>query len=148
LSRIKIFLVVFVASVASLIVFGYFREGVTYFSLGVSFGLVALSFVIVRYISKHSQTVAIKGDNLILNSMNHKSSVMPIRCVKSAKTRRFLGSCFTTLHYTMDGRSKWVFMITKNCENNPDIVLMEAKDSSKKNKKANHKPGSVITQQA
>ena len=59
-----------------------------------------------------------------------------------------LGLCWTYLRYKIDGRTNWIFIVTSKLEFSPEYYINSAIEVKKENKKANHKPGSVITQQA
>lgn len=127
---------------------GFALEGVTYLTLIVAALSLGITYLVVSFIYKHSQTAALKDDTLILNSMKLRSSVMSVSTVKRVKSRCLLGLCWTYLRYKIDGRTNWIFIVTSKLEFSPEYYINSAIEVKKENKKANHKPGSVITQQA
>ena len=74
--------------------------------------------------------------------------VMSVSTVKKVKSRCFLGLCSTFIRYKVDGRTNWIFILTPKPTTSPEVVINEALELKRENKKANHKPGSVITQHA
>ncbi|MFT6923033.1 MAG: hypothetical protein ACJA1C_002041 [Crocinitomicaceae bacterium] len=148
LSRVKIFLTLFVALVIAALVVIIATSGVTYTTLITVLGASMLSYLIVFYIYSHSQSASLKGDTLIFSSMKKRSAVMSVSTVRKVKSRCFLGLCSTFIRYKIDGRTNWIFILTPKMPTSPEKVINQALELKRENKKANHKPGSVITQQA
>jgi ABC-type multidrug transport system permease subunit len=148
LSRVKIFLTLFVAFVIAALVVIIATSGVTYTTLITVLGASILSYLIVSYIYSHSQSASLKGDTLIFSSMKKRSSVMSVGTVRKVKSRCFFGLCSTFIRYKIDGRTNWLFILTPEMQTSPEKVINQALELKRENKKANHKPGSVITQHA
>lgn len=148
LSRVKIVLVLFVAFVVALLVTIITTSGITYTTLFTVLSASLMAYLIVSYIYSHSQSASLKGDTLILSSMKKRSSVMSVSTVRKVKSRSFLGLCATFIRYKVDGRTNWIFILTPEMQTSPEKVINKALEWKRKNKKANHKPGSVITQHA
>jgi len=148
LSRVKIFLAFFVALVVSSLIAIILISGVTYTTLITAVASSIMAYLIVSYIYSHSQSASLKGDTLIFSSMKKRSSVMSVSTVKKVKSRCFLGLCSTFIRYKIDGRTNWIFILTPEMPTSPEKVINEALELKRENKKANHKPGSVITQHA
>lgn len=148
LSKVKTFLALVIFAVIVTLALVIFFNGVTYLNLFISLGSGILTFIFLSYIYSHSQTAALKGDTLIMNSMKDRSLVMSVSSVKRIKSKCVMGFCWTSIKYTFDGRTNWIFIITSQLETSPKLSILAAIELKKENKKANHKPGSVITQQA
>lgn len=148
LSRVKLFLTLFVTLTISILAALIFISGVTYTTLITAAISSILTYLIVSYVYSHSQTASLKGDTLIFSSMSKRSSVMSVSTIKKVKSRCFIGLCWTFIRYKVDGRTSWIFILTPKMPNSPEKVIIEALELKRKNKKANHKPGSVITQLA
>ena len=73
---------------------------------------------------------------------------MPVGSVKKVKSKSVLGLYWTSIRYKIDGRANWIFIVTQKLKNSPEEIINQALELKRENKKANHKPGSVITQQA
>ena len=146
LSRVKIFLTLFVALVITPVLLAV--AGVTYKTLITVLGALISSYLIVSYICSHSQSASLKRDTLIFNSIKKRSSVMSVGSVSKVKSRCFFGLCSTFIHYKIDGRANWIFILTPEMQTSPEKVINQALELKRENKKANHKPGSVITQHA
>lgn len=148
LSKVKTFLGIFVLVMVFIISFIIITKGITYLTL-IASALSAISaYIFLSYIYSHTHSAALKGDTLILNSMDHKSLVMSVSSVKEIKSRCVMGICWTSIKYIFDGKRGWVFIITNNLTTSPEQSVSDAIELKEENKKANHKPGSVITQQA
>lgn len=148
LSRVKIFLTLFVALVIVALAVIIANAGVTYKTLITVLGALISSYLIVSYICSHSQSASLKRDTLIFNSIKKRSLVMSVGSVSKVKSRCFFGLCSTFIHYKIDGRANWIFILTPEMQTSPEKVINQALKLKRENKKANHKPGSVITQHA
>lgn len=148
LSQVKLFLTLLCVGAIAISAAQIAFQGVTYLSLILTAVYAIICYLVVIYVYRHSQTASIKGDTLILNSMNKRSSVMSIRSVKKVKSQTFLGLKWTLLRYNLDGRIKTIYFVTRKIVADPEKAVKTALASTKKKKKANHKPGSVFAQQA
>ena len=126
LSRVKIFLTLFVALIVSIIALLISTSGVTYTTLITAAVSSVLTYLIVSYIYSHSQSASLKGDTLIFSSMKKRSSVMSVSTVKKVKSRCFLGLCSTFIRYKVDGRANWIYIITLEMPTSPEKVINQA----------------------
>lgn len=126
-----------------------FNKGITWTSLAISGSIGLSTLILVYYLYRHVRSVAIKGDSLILVNLNKKSAVMSLRSIKNVRSKLFLGLQITTIQYKLDGKkdSSVIFSRTRSLPASQESVIKHAIAQVKKSK-ANHKPGSVISQSA
>ena len=149
LSQVKLFLTLFIVATISVVTIAFIFEGITYQSLLFSVAYVAGSGFVMYFVCKHSQTASIKGDSLILNALNKRSTVMSIKGIKKIKARSLLFVYFTSMHYNLDGRMKTIYFVTQSLDSTaPEKTVKIILKDLKGKKKANHKPGSVFAHQA
>lgn len=121
--------------------------GVTFLTLGISVSIMMVCAAICLYIRNKTKAVAVKGDNLILNSFDNRSLVTSLRSIKSVHTSHLLIFHYTSLQFKLDGIDRKTIMINRPwaVEARPDVLIKKAIALSKENreKKANHKLGSV-----
>lgn len=128
--------------------FLYFT-GIEFYTLGLTTGVFALLFLIIFYLNKHSYVVSIKEDTIIHTRSDDRSFVTPVKTISKLKSYNVLGIVFTKYKFNLDGIHKTSLIVSKwaGKEGNPKYIIKNAIQHYKK-EKANHKPGSVITQQA
>lgn len=116
---------------------------ITFTSLGIVAVLTLASIMISHYLKICAKTTTLKGDTIIFNSIDNKSSVTSIRSIRRIKSKSALGIQWTKLNYNLDGVSKSAVILNRiaNGSINPELTLKKALELSKK--KANHKPGPV-----
>ncbi len=121
--------------------------GVTFLSLGISGVIIASSIGLCYLFLKRTKSVAVKGDTLILNSINKQSCVTSLRSIKEVNTNTVLGLHLTRLDYKLDGVNRSTLVVNRSwaVPSTPEQLIKKAIQLSKR-KKANHKPGSVLTQ--
>lgn len=136
------FLITAIAAGSILVYFG-----ITYTTIGVAALMILICSAVCLYIRRKTKAVAVKGDNLILNSFDNRSLVTSLRSIKSIRTTHFLLFHFTSLQFKLDGIDRTTIVINRPwaVEARPDILVKKAIALSKDNreKKANHKLGSV-----
>jgi hypothetical protein len=116
---------------------------ITFTSLAIV-GVVSLAAVLISYYLKVcAKTTTLKGDTIIFNSIDNKSSVTSIRSIRKIKSKSALGIQWTKLNYNIDGTSKSAIILNRMTQGtlNPELTIRKALEISKK--KANHKPGPV-----
>lgn len=116
---------------------------ITFASLGIV-GAVSLAGVFISYYLKVcAKTTTLKGDTIIFNSIDNKSSVTSIRSIRKIKSKSALGIQWTKLNYNLDGTTKSAIILNRIAHStiNPEQTIRKALEISKK--KANHKPGPV-----
>ena len=121
--------------------------GVTFTTVGVAAIMIMVCTAVCLYIRRKTKAVAVKGDNLILNSFDNRSLVTSLRSIKSVRTTHFFLFHFTSLEFKLDGVDRTTIMINRPwaVDDRPDVLVKQAIALSKDNreKKANHKLGSV-----
>jgi len=102
------------------------------------------AFIFYAFCMKKIKSATIKGDTLIVNSLNKKSKVASLRSIKNVKTKSFAGLQLTSLNYSLDGRVENALFIghASYLPFSPENTIKEAVKLSKK-RKANLKPGPV-----
>lgn len=118
--------------------------GLTYPFIGITIGIVLMSFFLIRYLSGKVKETAVKGDTIILKSVDERAIVTSIRSVGHIRSSRFLGIEITSFRFNLDGRIRSALIINR-CSFLPSSAsdfLKKAIELSKE-KKANHKLGSV-----
>jgi len=137
-----VFMVTNLVTISALII----SFGITYMTLGITTFTASFSALIIGYVIKHAQTISIKGGTLITHSMAKRSSVMSLRSIRNVKSKGFFGIEFTTIKYNLDGQNKSTIIINRNnsVPATPERSIKKAIQIYKKEKKANHKPGSVM----
>lgn len=119
-------------------------RGISFEAIAISGGFVFLVTVILYYIRKKTNAVALKGDTIILKDMKDKTCVTSVRSVREITTNSVFGIQWTTLKYKLDGIKRSTFFVNLKwtVSDTPEEVVRKAIDLSSK-KKANHKLGSV-----
>lgn len=120
-----------------------FRELVTTIFFTV---IIFTTFVLIV---KNIYFTSIKGDMIIFQDLWKNSKVTTIESVQRVKTRSLLLSQMSLVSFVLDGKSRKC-LILSNCDKNDPYLeeIIQTYHVQRKNKKANHKPGSVITQPA
>ena len=116
----------------------------TYGLLFFAGAVTGASLTILYYLYRHIQAASLKGDTLILSSLNQKNKVTSVRSIKKVKTSSFLGIQFTDMVYNLDGSNNRAIIITlaSRAAVKPEKFIKKAMQISLK-ERANHKPGSV-----
>ena len=118
--------------------------GLNYLSIVISVVIFSLTLALTRFLTKNIRSTSVKGDTLILTSVDKNSAVTSIRSLKKIKTTNFLGFEITKLNFNLDGRNRSSIIINRQGSYpfTPEHSIRKAYELSKK-QKANHKPGSV-----
>ena len=103
------------------------------------------AIMVTILLKKSAKATSLKGDTIIFNSLDNKSSVTSIRSIRKIRSKTALGIQWTRLSYMLDGvpRSAVILNRIANSRMNPELTLRKALEINKK--KANHKPGPVAT---
>lgn len=135
-----------ICSVSTVLIIGVLLWGmnVSYLSIAISTVIFILAFTLNKYVIKNIRSTSVKGDALILTSINKNSAVTSIRSLQKIESSSFLGFQITKLKYNLDGRNRSSIIINKQGSYpfTPEHSIRKAFELSKK-QKANHKPGSV-----
>ena len=117
---------------------------INFLTLGISIGFFVSAVAFIVYCQKHTKSVAVKGDSLILNSFKKQSCVTSLRSIKAIHTNTFLGIHWTQMSYNLDGVTRYMIVINRSwaVSSTPEKLVKKAIQLSKR-KKANHKPGPV-----
>ena len=144
ISRVKVILFSLIIVVATLNTFLLFSTRITFLNLGIAVTSALLSLGFYLYCQQKIKATVLKGDTLIVKSMNKSSKVASLRSIKSVKTKSMLGLQYTHLSYSLDGRTEEAMFVGKSSylPFSPENTIKEAVKLSKK-RKANHKPGPV-----
>lgn len=120
--------------------------GVTILSLVFCLINLGVCSLFIRSLYKTIRSTSIKGGTIILNTIDHKSTVTSLRSVGSIKSKQFLGMEWTTFKYKLDGQKIYVGILNRSVDLpfNTGTLINKAIVLNKK-EKANHKPGSVAT---
>ena len=51
---------------------------------------------------------------------------MSVGSVSKVKSRCFFGLCSTFIHYKIDGRANWIFILTPEMQTSPEKVINQA----------------------
>lgn len=124
---------------------GLYVAEITFLNLAIAgFLIVFFGFLGYRF-KRNTNSIAIKGDTLILNAPGRPSCVTSIRAISNVQTNSVLGLQMTKLRYNLDGRTRSIKVINRasSVVYSPEQLLKKAMELSKK-QKANHKPGSVL----
>lgn len=132
------------SSLAALTLYGL---GISVLSITLGAALILVPMIMCLRFRRNTRSVVVKGDSLILKNYRKRSLVTSLRSIHKIKTTRLPGIYITRLEYNLDGRNRstlivnrsWVMVAT------PEKLIRKAMKLSQKerNKKANHKPGSV-----
>jgi len=145
LARLKIFIsVLFLlagVTAASLL----FILGIEIYTVAIAGGTFLLPFMIMRYLFSHVYKTSVKKDNLIHTRADNRTLVTSVKSVGNFRTFRFLGWVFTRYTFNVDKINKRAILVTryKAPDQTPKHILEGLREKYKREKKANHKPGSV-----
>ena len=120
--------------------------GINTISISIALFCLITCGITIRSLHKRIRTTSIKGNTIIINSLDNKPVVTSIRSVRSVKSKMFLGFEWTTFKYKLDGQ-KYYSLILNRSNDLPfstETFIKKAIVMSKK-EKANRKPGSVAT---
>ena len=133
-NRLKLFLLLLVITAMGSTALILSILGVTYFTLLLSVGISLFTIGAVCYLRSKVKSTSVKGDALILNSINRTSCVTSILSVKRVKTKSFFGLQWTNVNFKLDGvsRSALFFTIASSVPVRPEISLQKAIRLSKK----------------
>lgn len=111
----------------------------------VNISSVLISFFFIRKMHKLLASAALKGDALILNTIDNKNCVTSIRSIRKIKINKIGNRTITALHYNLDGSSrKAVLVSTLKSTNEPSpSEMIKSAQRYFKNKRQIYKPGSV-----
>lgn len=125
-------LLTLLASAASMYVMG-----LNFISLGISALLLISTIFSSIYFRKHTKSLAVKGDALILNSFDRRSLVTSLRSVRKVRTRQVLGLHITRLDYNLDGRNRSTLVVNRSwaVASTPERLLKKAIALSNKERK-------------
>lgn len=104
-----------------------------------------ISFLVIRNTQKSLASAALKGDALILNTIDNKNCVTTLRSIRKIKTNKIGNRTITALHYNLDGTLKKAVLVSSyenTFESTPSEVIKSAQRYFK-NKRQIYKPGSV-----
>ena len=144
ISCVKTILFSSIILVGSLITFILLSSRLTFLNLGI---VMLLTFTIVGFYlfcQKKIKAAVLKGDTLIVNSMNKSSTVTSLRSINKVRTKSMMGLQLTQLSYSLDGKVESAMFVGKASylPFSPENTIKKAVKLSKK-RKANHKPGPV-----
>lgn len=144
LARLKLFLIVFGLVCFLLLVTLLSIKSPSSVILLVCFTIILTCGAVFAYIIKKLNSAFIKGDSLIINSLNRPSKVTSLRSIRKVNTKSILGISMTKINYSLDGRKNTVRFVGRSraLPIKPNVILNNAIQKSKK-RKANHKPGPV-----
>ena len=144
--RLNTCLIILGISVVVSVSVGLYVSEISFLNLGLAGALVLSTGYFCYRFKNKTNSIAIKGDTLILNAPGKPSCVTSVRAIKDVQTSSFLGVQLTRLKYVLDGRTRFVKVInlSSSVESTPELLIKKAMELSKK-QKANHKPGSVLT---
>lgn len=116
---------------------------ISFSTLGLMVAVTSTALIVSFLLKKSAKATALKGDTIIFNSLDNKSSVTSIRSIRKIRSKTALGIQWTKLNYMLDGvpRSTVILNRIANSGMNPEQTLKKALEINKK--KANHKPGPV-----
>ena len=116
---------------------------ISYSSLGLMFAVSIMAIIVSILLKKSAKSTTLKGDTIIFNSLDNKSSVTSIRSIRKIKSKSALGIQWTKLNYNLDGVPRSTVILNRIADSrmNPELALRKALEINKK--KANHKPGPV-----
>jgi|GEM_PF-2486915 len=142
--KVRVSLLTILLLIASIDFFLLFSSRLTFVKLGVVMLITIAAFIFYAFCMKKIKSATIKGDTLIVNSLNKKSKVASLRSIKNVKTKSFAGLQLTSLNYSLDGRVENALFIghASYLPFSPENTIKEAVKLSKK-RKANLKPGPV-----
>lgn len=102
--------------------------GLSFISLGISATLLIFTILSSMYFRRHTKSLAVKGDALILNSFNRRSLVTSLRSVRKIRTRNVLGLHITRLDYNLDGRNRSTLVVNRSwaVPSTPERLLKKA----------------------
>ena len=115
-----------------------------YLSIAISVVIVCIAFKLFNFVTQNLRSTSIKGDALILTSINKRSVVTSIRSLQKIKSFHFIGLELTKMKYNLDGKECSSIIINREGAYpfSPERSIRKAYELSKK-QKANYKPGSV-----
>ena len=108
--------------------------------------LTVLTLILSLLAFRRFSAASFVGDTLILKSIFSSCSVVTsVNSVKTVQTRTLAGLSFTFVNYVLDGKQQRVIILGRRSDSTwtCEQFILKAKLWSKE-KKANHKPGSVI----
>ena len=140
----KSILIALVVSFLGFTLWNIFNTRLTYSLLFFSAGTTTLFLAAALYLYRHIQAACVKGDAIILKSLDKKYNITPLRSIRKIKTNSFLGVQLTDMVYHLDGTNRRAIIITlaRRAATKPERAIKKAIEISLK-EKANHKPGSV-----
>lgn len=105
-----------------------YAMGMNFLSVGIGAGLLIFAILSSIYFRKHTKSLAVKGDALILNSFNRRSLVTSLRSVRNIRTRQILGLHITRLDYNLDGRNRSTLVVNRSwaVTSTPERLLKKA----------------------
>lgn len=111
----------------------------------INFSFLLISFFFIRKMQKLLASAALKGDALILNTIDNKNCVTSIRSIRKIKTNKIGNRIITALHYNLDGSSRKAVLVStlKNTEEPSPSEMIKSAQRYFKNKRQIYKPGSV-----
>jgi len=144
LKKLRFISLFFLFVVISLSVINAYINGLTYLGILTSGAALILVLGAGCYFQCYAKSTAVKGDNLIINSLSNPSCVTSLRSVRNVRTKSFLGIQWTNLNYNLDGITKKVVILNRATSVTvpPEMAIKKAIRLSKK-QKANHKPDPV-----
>lgn len=116
---------------------------ISFLTIGLMLITTVPAIMVTILLKKSAKATSLKGDTIIFNSLDNKSSVTSIRSIRKIRSKTALGIQWTRLSYMLDGvpRSAVILNRIANSRMNPELTLRKALEINKK--KANHKPGPV-----
>ena len=144
LARLKVFLITFGLTSLLLLVTLFLTKTPLAIILPVCFAIILSCAIVFAFIIKNLNAAFIKGDSLIVHSLNRPIQVTSLRSIRKVNTTNALGLSLTKINYSLDGRKNVVRFVrmSHKLQTKPSAILNKAILKSKK-RKANHKPGPV-----
>lgn len=121
--------------------------GITVFSISIVAALTLIPLILSLRFRRRTRALVVKGDTLILKNYRKGSLVTSLRSIQKIRTIRLPGVYITRLEYNLDGKNRTTTVVNRSwaVANTPEKLIRKAMELSRRerNKKANHKPGSV-----